>query len=197
MSGVQIENGFRYPLSRFPALIPALHGVLTPLGDREAIRIARELLAIAQDSSELPWEALKMFSPRYFKAPLAVTRTTTTQQAVIDLVYHWADFGRHRHAEWSMWDAGIRVDLWTLDSEDEDGQYVYGRIVASSTGFHDALLAVDGFEDFSCFDSEDDDVEMVKRRMVWNRVASKSHFEWAYLPSRVPMMEALKEGWTE
>lgn len=197
MSGVQIENGFRYPLSRFPALIPALHGVLTPLGDREAVRIARELFAIAQDSSELPWETLKMHSPRYFKPPLAVTRMTSPQQAAIDLVYHWSEFGRHRNAEWSMWDAGIRVDLWTLDSEDEDGQYVYGRIVASSAGFHDALLAVDGFEDFSCFDSEDDDVEMVKRRMVWNRIASKSHFEWAYLPSRVPMMEALKEGWLE
>lgn len=194
---IQIEKGFRYPLSRFPSLIPTLSTVLTPLGDREAIRIARELCAIAQDSPGLPWEALESLAPRFFRPPIAVTKTTTPQQAAIDLVYYWAEFGRHRSATWSMYDAGIRVDLWTLEGDDADAQYVYGRIVASNPGFHEALLAEDGFEDYSYWQEEDETPEWAQRQMAWHRIKDKNRFEWTYLPHRIPMMDAMKEGWLD
>lgn len=174
--------------------MPRLAATLNPLGDAAAIRIAGQLAAIAEASPGSPWEALEMFSPRLFKAPRATTLTTSPKTVAIDLVYHWSEYGMHRNVEWSMYDAGIRVDMWTLKGDSEAAQYVYGRIVSSIAGLHEALLAAPGFEDYSYWSKEDAEPEWKARESVWNRVRPDSLFGWLYRPHRITMMDGLKEG---
>lgn len=190
---VLIENGFRYPLNQFPDFIPDLHAVLVPLADREAARIASELTAMAQGAPGLPWETLRLYAPRNFTPTFAMERATSPQQVAVDLVCDLAEHGMHRGASWSAYDAGVRVDLWTVTGDDADAQYVYGRIVAS-TGreFHEALIATGRFEDYSYWAEEHEAPEWAARGKVWNRIKERSHFEWKYLPSYISVMNALE-----
>lgn len=175
--------------------MPQLEASLSPLGDAAAIRIAGELTAIAEASPETPWEALEMFAPRLFKPPRATSLTTSPKTVAIDLVYHWSEYGMHRNVEWSMYDASIRVDMRTLaDGDDEDAQYVYGRIVSSIADLHEAVLAIPDFEDYSYWSKGDEEPEWEARNRVWNRVNEKSLFGWLYRPHRITMMNGLREG---